>query len=130
MFLLLNMLKSWKQGITEIMMREFFSGVYKIVAQIPEGYVATYGQIAALLGNPLAARAVGDAMRRVPEYMDIPCHRVVNKTGAMAPGHAFGGVGRQRDMLEREGVIFKENGCIDMKRCNYFKLFAKNIDSL
>jgi len=95
---------------------EFFSKVYAISAQIPEGKVATYGQIAAVAGNPLAARAVGDAMRRVPEHIDIPCHRVVNKRGAMAPEYAFGGIGRQREMLEREGIIFKENGCIDMKQ--------------
>lgn len=60
-------------------MREFTSGVYRIVALIPAGYVAAYGQIAAMLGNPMAARAVGEAMRRVPEHMDIPCHRVVNR---------------------------------------------------
>ncbi len=97
-------------------MTEFFSGVYKIVARIPEGCVATYGQIAAMLGNPLAARAVGDAMRRVPEYVDIPCHRVVNRAGEMAPAYAFGGCCRQREMLEMEGVAFKENGCVDMRK--------------
>lgn len=98
-------------------MSEFFSGVYKLVSQIPEGSVATYGQIAAMLGNPLAARAVGDAMRRVPDYVDIPCHRVVNRKGEMSPAYVFGGSEKQREMLENEGVIFKENGCIDMGRC-------------
>lgn len=98
-------------------MKEFFSGVYRIAAQIPEGYVATYGQIAAMLGNPLAARAVGDAMRRVPDYIDIPCHRVVNRKGEMSPAYVFGGSEKQREMLEREGVLFKENGCIDMGKC-------------
>lgn len=98
-------------------MSTFFSRVYEIVAQIPEGTVATYGQIAALLGSPLAARAVGDAVRKTPEYLDIPCHRVVNKSGTMAPKYAFGGTTNQRLMLEKEGVVFKENGDIDMKRC-------------
>lgn len=97
-------------------MSNFFSAVYKIVSQIPEGKVATYGQIASMLGNPLAARIVGEAMRNTPEYLDIPSHRVVNKAGAMAPGYAFGDEGKQREMLEKEGIVFKENGCIDMKR--------------
>lgn len=108
-------------------MKEFFSGVYRIVGQIPTGYVATCGQIAAMLGNPLAARAVGDAMRRVPEYIDIPCHRVVNRAGAMSPGHVFGGEGRQREMLENEGVAFKENGCIDMGKCLWKPTTAFNL---
>lgn len=102
-------------------MTEFFSGVYKIVATIPKGCVATYGQIAAMLGNPLAARAVGDAMRRVPEHVDIPCHRVVNRAGEMAPAYAFGGCGSQREMLEREGVVFTEKGCVDMRRHLWIK---------
>lgn len=111
----------------------FNNRVYETVAQIPAGNVATYGQIAAILGSPMAARAVGQAMRCVKgtvlvtheirvtrtvplTHLDIPCHRVVNKSGAMAPGYAFGGIGKQRGLLEAEGVAFKENGCIDMKR--------------
>lgn len=98
-------------------MNEFFMKVYEIAAQIPPGKVATYGQIASKLGNPMAARIVGEAMRKTPEFLNIPCHRVVNKAGAMAPGYAFGGDFRQREMLEKEGVVFKEDGCIDMKKC-------------
>lgn len=96
---------------------DFFSAVYGIVVKIPKGRVATYGQIAARLGNPRAARIVGEAMRRAPEYLDLPCHRVVNRAGAMAPGYAFGGSEKQRELLESEGIIFKENGCIDMEKC-------------
>jgi methylated-DNA-protein-cysteine methyltransferase-like protein len=98
-------------------MYNFFSKVYQIVARIPIGKVATYGQIAAMIGNPLAARMVGEAMRKTPEYLDIPCHRVVKRSGEMSPASAFGDHGRQRIMLEAEGVIFKENGCIDMEKC-------------
>ena len=97
----------------------FYSKVYEIVALIPAGKVATYGQIAAMLGSPFAARAVGEAMRNTPEYLDIPCHRVVNKSGALAPDYVFGGSGRQRAMLRSEGVIFKENGGIDMKKSGW-----------
>jgi len=96
---------------------KFSMRVYAVVAGIPAGKVATYGQIAAYIGNPLAARAVGEAMRNTPAYLDIPCHRVVNKRGETAPGHAFGGSGKQRAMLEREGVLFKANGTIDMREC-------------
>jgi methylated-DNA-protein-cysteine methyltransferase related protein len=98
------------------MMDNFFSKVYQIVEQIPRGKVATYGQIAAIIGNPLAGRMVGEAMRRTPEYLDIPCHRVVNRSGDMSPAYAFGGPGKQRALLENEGVLFKENGRIDMKK--------------
>ncbi|NJD03545.1 MAG: MGMT family protein [Ruminiclostridium sp.] len=97
-------------------MTEFNFKVYKITAAIPKGKVATYGQIAAILGIPTAARAVGTALRNTPAGLDIPCHRVVNKAGAMAPGEAFGGAGNQRRLLEEEGVVFKPGGTIDMKR--------------
>lgn len=98
-------------------MDSFRERVYKIVAQIPEGRVATYGQIAALCGNPLAARAVGMIMRNTPEYLNIPCHRVVNQSGRLAPDHVFGGKRIQRVLLIEEGIPFKGNGCIDMKKC-------------
>jgi methylated-DNA-protein-cysteine methyltransferase-like protein len=98
-------------------MNDFNSRVYRIVEQIPRGKVATYGQIAALAGNPMAARAVGTAMRNTPAYLNVPCHRVVNQAGTLAPGSAFGGQGRQREILEAEGVSFCENGLIDMKKC-------------
>lgn len=100
-------------------MNAFYEKVYQIVEQIPSGKVVSYGQIAAMAGNPLAARAAGAAMRNTPEYLDIPCHRVVNQSGGIAPGYAFGGSGKQRELLENEGVVFKENGCIDMKRCQW-----------
>lgn len=100
---------------------KFFNRVYKIVSQIPEGKVATYGQIAAILGNPRAARVVGEAMRRIPDYLDIPSHRVISKDGAMAPGYAFGGEDKQQEMLEKEGVIFKRNGCVEMQKCLWSK---------
>jgi methylated-DNA-protein-cysteine methyltransferase related protein len=98
-------------------MDNFFARVYEIVAHIPSGKVATYGQIAAMTGNPLAARMVGEAVRRTPVYLDIPCHRVVNRAGEMAPASVFGGAARQRGVLEAEGVVFKANGCIDLEKC-------------
>jgi methylated-DNA-protein-cysteine methyltransferase related protein len=96
---------------------EFFNCVYEIVAQIPMGKVMTYGQIAMMLGSPYYARRVGQAMYNTPKYLDLPCHRVINSKGELAPVYVFGGEGRQRKMLEKEGIVFKGNGCIDLKKC-------------
>lgn len=60
-------------------------------AQIPTGKVATYGQIAEMVGDVLAAREVGHIMSCVPAELKLPCHRVVNRTGVLAPEYAFGG---------------------------------------
>ncbi len=62
---------------------DFFQRVYRLVACIPPGQVATYGQIAAMLGNPGAARTVGWAMQAAGD--GFPCHRVVNASGALSP---------------------------------------------
>lgn len=97
-------------------MSSFFQEVYNIVTQIPPGKIATYGQIAAMLGSPHGARTVGWAMQSAPEDLRLPCHRVVNRLGEMAPGYAFGGSDIQRAMLEAESVVFKEDGSIDMKK--------------
>lgn len=96
-------------------MSGFFKEAYQVVAQIPAGKVATYGQIAALIGRPGGARIVGWAMHDAPKELGLPCHRVVNKSGGMCPGHLFG-PGAQRALLESEGVTFTDNGCIDMKK--------------
>lgn len=88
--------------------------IYQIlsaVSEIPEGRVATYGQIAALIGRDRNARLVGRVLSRAQFYGDYPCHRVVNHAGRTAPGWR-----EQRFLLEQEGVGFRENGCVDMKR--------------
>ncbi|KPU45446.1 methylated-DNA--protein-cysteine methyltransferase [Oxobacter pfennigii] len=97
-------------------MDNFFHRVYKIVAKIPKGKVATYGQIASILGHPKGARTVGWAMQSAPSHLNLPCHRVVNRLGEMAPEHIFGDKRYQQALLEIEGVTFKEDGCIDMKK--------------
>ena len=95
---------------------KYFEKVYSLVAQIPLGKVATYGQIAAALGGPRNARVVGWAMRAVPADLKLPCHRVVNKTGKLAPFYVFGDEELQRFMLRQEGITFTEDGKIDMKK--------------
>ena len=85
-------------------MKGFFDKVYEKVMLIPEGKVATYGMIAAMCGNPCCSRAVGYALHVNPLPGIVPCHRVVNREGRLAPSFAFGGSEVQRDMLEKEGV--------------------------
>jgi methylated-DNA-protein-cysteine methyltransferase-like protein len=94
----------------------FFQEVYRVVRQIPRGKVASYGQVARLAGNPRASRAVGWALHVNPQPGTIPCHRVVNRQGRLAPGFAFGGEDVQRRMLEAEGVFVGDDYCLDMKR--------------
>lgn len=95
----------------------FFKKVYALVAQIPAGKVASYGQIAAMAGAPRNARTVGYAMNGVPEGSGLPCHRVVYKDGGLAPEYAFGGSAVQRAALASEGVLFLADGRIDMEKC-------------
>lgn len=97
-------------------MKDYFQSVYEIVARIPEGKVATYGQIAAMLGNPRGARTVGWAMQAAPGHLRLPCHRVVNKSGTLAPTYVFGSSENQRAWLEAEGITFGPEGRIDMKK--------------
>lgn len=91
-----------------------FERIYDVVCQIPRGKVATYGQIARLAGNPRWARVVGYALHANPLPMVIPCHRVVNREGRVAPAFAFGGEDVQRGLLEAEGVVFEADGYIDL----------------
>ncbi len=93
-----------------------FELVYQAVKRIPKGSVATYGQIAAMCGNPRLSRVVGYALHVNPFPGEVPCHRVVNRFGKTAAAFAFGGCDVQRKMLEDEGVGFDENGFVDMKK--------------
>ena len=86
---------------------DFDAEVYDIVAQIPAGRVATYGQLARLVGMPGYARRVGRALAAAPK--GLPCHRVVNAAGRTAPGWT-----QQRELLEAEGVRFRPGGCVDL----------------
>ncbi len=93
-----------------------FEKIYEIVKQIPEGTVASYGQIAMLAGNPRWARVVGYALHSNPDPDSIPCYRVVTKDGRTSKSFAFGGEDVQRKLLEKEGIKFTEDGRVDMKR--------------
>ena len=88
--------------------------ILEIVAEIPYGRTATYGQIADLAGHPRIARAVGRILSHAELFGDYPCHRVVNAAGRTAPGWQ-----EQRALLEAEGVPFLSNGNVDLKRCQW-----------
>ncbi|MGD1994072.1 MAG: MGMT family protein [Anaerolineae bacterium] len=87
-----------------------FQRVYQLVKQIPAGKVATYGQIAWLVGQPRGARTVGWALRALPPGAGVPWHRVVNAQG----GISIAAREHQRALLEAEGVVFDQSGRIDL----------------
>jgi methylated-DNA-protein-cysteine methyltransferase-like protein len=93
----------------------FFERVYDVVKKIPKGKVATYGQIARLVGEPRKAKIVGWALHSNPYKGIVPCHRVINRKGELSGGFAFGGSEEQRRLLEEEGIIFNKNGTIDLE---------------
>ena len=95
-------------------MKTVFEQIYDVVRQIPRGRVATYGQIAPLAGNPRWSRVVGYALHVNPEPGKIPCHRVVNRLGETSKAFAFGGEDMQKALLEEEGVIFNEDGRVNL----------------
>ncbi len=94
----------------------FFEKVYEAVKAIPKGRVATYGQIAHAIGSPRAARQVGWALHVNPQPGIIPCHRVVNRFGRLAPAFAFGGEEVQARLLRKEGVEVGEGYAVDLEK--------------
>ena len=76
----------------------------------------TYGQVAERLGNKNLARTVGNILHNNPDPANIPCHRIVNAQGKVAEHYAFGGAEAQRAKLEAEGIVFEQNGRIDLKK--------------
>jgi methylated-DNA-protein-cysteine methyltransferase related protein len=93
----------------------FFEDVYAAVKKIPRGKVATYGQIARVVGQPEKARIVGWALHSNPYMGEVPCHRIVNRNGELSGNYAFGGYEAQKKLLEDEGIIFDKEGIIDLQ---------------
>ena len=89
--------------------------IYEAVKKIPKGYVATYGRIAEMAGEPKMARAVGNALHKNPDPEHIPCFRVVNAKGELSGAFAFGGSGMQEKLLIEDGVEVI-NGKVDLKK--------------
>jgi len=94
----------------------FFDKVYEVVKEIPKGKVATYGQIAGLIGEPKKSKIVGWALHSNPYEGVVPCHRVVNRFGQLSGAFAFGGMEVQKKLLEEEGIIFDKGGIIDLQK--------------
>ncbi|MBI3342254.1 MGMT family protein [Candidatus Curtissbacteria bacterium] len=90
----------------------FNEKVYQLVKKVPKGKVTTYGTIAAKLGNPRWSRQVGWALH-ANRSNGVPCHRVVDRTGRIAPNFAFDGAEEQRRRLEAEGVKFQDPMHVD-----------------
>ena len=97
--------------MSKILNENLIYEILSVVEEIPAGCVATYGQIAALVGREKNARLVGKVMSMADYYGRYPCHRVVNAQGRLVPGWAD-----QRRLLEEEWVGFRENGCVDLKK--------------
>ncbi|MBN2004594.1 MAG: MGMT family protein [Anaerolineae bacterium] len=91
-----------------------FERIYALIRRIPAGKVATYGQIARWLGWPRGARTVGWALRALTDGTDVPWQRVVNAQGATSLGAEGSRV--QRTLLEAEGIVFNNEGRIDLKQ--------------
>lgn len=85
-------------------MSELYEMIYREVCRIPEGYVATYAQVAERVGNRRLARVVGNALHVNPYPGIVPCHRVVNSQGCLSGAFAFGSFDEQKKRLESEGV--------------------------
>lgn len=96
-------------------MSNFYEAVYEVVSRVPKGKVTTYGMIARAIGHPRAARQVGNALHHNPTPVVVPCHRVVNREGRLAPAFAFGGIDVQARLLEEEGVPVVD-GYVDLEK--------------
>jgi methylated-DNA-protein-cysteine methyltransferase-like protein len=95
--------------------KDFFDKVYEIVAKIPYGKVTTYGDIAEACGIRSSARTVGWALNGTKES-GLPCHRVVNRFGALTGRIHFGSYDLMEELLRSEGVEFDKNGCVKLDK--------------
>ena len=92
--------------------------VYEFLRIIPKGKVVTYGQIAEYLGNKKLARIIGNILHNNPDEERYPCYRVVNSKGRLSNNFAFGGIEKQKEKLEKDGIIVKEYS-VDLKIYQY-----------
>lgn len=97
--------------MNKVLNEKLINQILSVAACIPVGKVATYGQIAQLIGRERNARLVGRVLSQAGLYGKYPCHRVVNSAGRLAPAWE-----EQRHLLWAEGVTFKTNGCVDLKK--------------
>ena len=99
--------------------RDFFERVWDVVARVPPGRVTTYGHIAEFLGTKQSARAVGYALNAVANSDDpfaVPCHRVVNRFGALSGRRHFDTPHAMEERLRAEDVTFDDDGCVVLEK--------------
>ncbi len=97
--------------MSRILNKDLIYEILSVVGEIPEGNVATYGQIARLIGREKNSRLVGRVLSMAEFYGDYPCHRVVNHAGRLAPGWDM-----QKQLLLDEGVELKDENHVDIKK--------------
>ncbi|MGQ0813874.1 MAG: MGMT family protein [Gemmatimonadota bacterium] len=97
-------------------MSAFQAAVYRLVSSCPRGKVVSYGGVAAMLGKPRLARAVGAALRDLPDGSKVPWWRVVNSQGKLSIPDIDHSTTIQRTLLEREGVRVSAAGRIDWEK--------------
>ena len=97
-----------------ILQEDLIYEILSVVEEIPEGNVATYGQIAKLIGRDRNARLVGKVLSMAEFYGEYPCHRVVNHAGRLVPGWR-----EQRELLREEGISFKDDTHVDLGKCQW-----------
>lgn len=96
------------------MREDFIYEILSVAEEIPEGKVATYGQIARLIGRDKNSRLVGKVLSMAEFYGDYPCHRVVNHAGRLVPGWS-----EQRFLLMAEGVVMKNENYVNLQMCQW-----------
>lgn len=102
--------KPQNAGVDLVLDDELAYEILEVVAEIPMGRVASYGQIARLIGRPKNARLVGKVLKDAELYGSYPCHRVVNSAGRLVPGW-----NEQTALLAEEGVELKDDSHVDMR---------------
>jgi methylated-DNA-protein-cysteine methyltransferase related protein len=90
--------------------------VWQVIALIPKGRVATYGQVAELAGLQGGARRVGNLLSHLPSGSKIPWHRVINASGGISLPEDSGGFSRQQRLLKKEGIAFNASGRVSLPR--------------
>src|SRR5690242_19138666 len=88
--------------------------IYGVVRRIPKGRVATYGQVAALIGSPRSAQVVGWALRALKPNTNVPWQRVINQTGMISIENMHTPKSLQAELLKQEGVV------VELKEGNYW----------
>jgi len=110
----------------------FFERVYRLVCCVPRGQVASYGQIAALLGHPRAARTVGWALNALTEEQaqTVPWHRIINSAGGISTIRIDLDAALQQRLLEEEGIVFDASGHVDMSRFRWAGLDPVEVEEI